>query len=475
MEQCKAAFRKLTALRPHGPCSPIVLPRFSTTSIGCLALNTPMSNTNGLLPRSDSRNPATTCRGITAQGRPCRRALASPQPSPASTPRKDSRQDAIDQASVYCWQHKDQDSSSLPSNPSADNTSAKPRTSIDTLMDRLGVLELNDDPASKPKPNQRRRTYQNGLYEKRRPKKKSTFCCFTIMEDSDDEKPVPSQKPTSHRPPSGTSSQKPNGKISVPASMGKPQNGRIASTQAARPSPPSKNKASWLPPTLAPQTTTILSAELEKPISDADEEGYIYMFWVTPPTTTTSRGIDAPATREIASSLLPQAPEGTRGLRPPPQSRSISEAIRAAQDLNALTSNPTSTKPGTLRLKIGRTSNIHRRMAEWTRQCSYDLTLIRYYPYMHASSASSSPARVPLSHGKSQSLASMVPGRKVPHVHRVERLIHLELAALRVRDLGQCPECGKEHREWFEVEAAKESLRSVDECIRRWISWAESH
>jgi hypothetical protein len=35
-----------------------------------------------------------------------------------------------------------------------------------------------------------------------------------------------------------------------------------------------------------------------------------------------------------------------------------------------------------------------------------------------------------------------------------------------VRDLGQCPECGKEHREWFEVEAEKESLRRVDECFQ---------
>lgn len=69
---------------------------------------------------------------------------------------------------------------------------------------------------------------------------------------------------------------------------------------------------------------------------------------------------------------------------------------------------------------------------------------------------------------------SLVPGRKVPHVHRVERLIHLELADLRVRDLGRCGECGKEHREWFEVEAAKEALRRVDECVRRWVSWGES-
>jgi ribosomal protein L32 len=416
--------------------------------------NTPES----LLPRSDSRNPATTCRGITTQGRPCRRALASPQPSSTSVPRKsDPRQEAIDQASLYCWQHRDQDNSSNPSaNPTGTTVSGKSRTSIDTLMDRLGVLEINDDPASKP--NRRRRTNQNSYS---RPKKKSTFCCFTIVEDSDDDRPVPAQRPTSYRPQSGMS--QPSGKVSLPAST-------------IHPLPPAhKRIKSWIPPTLSPETASILRTELEKPISEADLDGYIYMFWVTPPTTTNTRSIDGPDTKDIASSLLPQAeaPENSKGLRPPPQSRSISEALRAAKDLNALTSNPTSTKPGTLRLKIGRTSNVHRRMAEWTRQCSYDLTLIRYYPYTHVS-GSSSPARVPSTHGKNQSLSTMVPGRKVPHVHRVERLIHLELNALRVTDLGQCPECGKEHREWFEVEAAKESLRSVDECIRRWISWAES-
>jgi hypothetical protein len=66
------------------------------------------------------------------------------------------------------------------------------------------------------------------------------------------------------------------------------------------------------------------------------------------------------------------------------------------------------------------------------------------------------------------------PGRKVPHVHRVERLIHLELGDVRVRDLGRCEECGKEHREWFEVSAEKQALKRVDECIRRWVEWAES-
>ncbi|KAJ5963674.1 uncharacterized protein N7479_003550 [Penicillium vulpinum] len=444
--------------------------------------NTPES----LLPRSDSRNPATTCRGITAQGRPCRRSLASPNPSPASTPRKkDPRQEALDVASLYCWQHKDQDSSATP-HPII--TPAKTRTSIDTLMDRLGVLEINDDPASqRPKPPQKRRTNQSRPSEKPRPKKTTTCCCFIIAEDSgEDDRPNTVQRPKPPRPTNGASpSPNPSQKIKVPTSAGKPQYAGVSPTQASRPSlsapgKPSSSQTqallSWIPSTLSPQTTSALLTELAKPISSADDEGYIYMFWVTPPSTTTQRSASAePAiTRDIASSLLPQAPQSSNHLRPPTQPRSISDAIRAAQDLNALTSNPTAKKPGTLRLKIGRTSNVHRRLAEWSKQCSYDLTLIRYYPYT-PSSSSSSPARAPPSHRRNRTpSASLVPGRKVPHVHRVERLIHLELAALRVRDLGQCPECGKEHREWFEVEAAKESLRKVDECIRRWVSWGES-
>ncbi|OQE42029.1 hypothetical protein PENCOP_c004G04091 [Penicillium coprophilum] len=435
--------------------------------------NTPES----LLPRSDSRNPATTCRGITTQGRPCRRSIASSSPSPASTPRKkDARQEAIDVASLYCWQHKDQDSSM--SSYTTVITPAKTRTSIDTLMDRLGVLDINDDPGpQRPKPPPKRRTNQ------RRPKKKTTFCCFQIVEDSgEDDKPTSVQRPKPPRPTHGVSNQK----IKLPASAGRPQHaGGSPTPQTARPSfsgmgAPSSSQTqalmSWIPSTLSPQTASTLITELAKPISSADDEGYIYMFWVTPPTTTTERSAETAVPRDIASSLLPQAPQSSNHLRPPTQPRSVSDAIRAAQNLNALTSNPTSTTPGTLRLKIGRTSNVHRRLAEWSKQCSYDLTLIRYYPYTPSSSSSSSPARVPPSHNSRDRApsASLVPGRKVPHVHRVERLIHLELAALRVRDLGQCPECGKEHREWFEVEAAKESLKRVDECIRRWVSWAES-
>ncbi|KAJ5672652.1 hypothetical protein N7507_001779 [Penicillium longicatenatum] len=448
--------------------------------------NTPES----LLPRSDSRNPATTCRGITAQGRPCRRALASsPSPSPASTPRKRGAQHELpDLVSLYCWQHQDQAASSSPTIVNENIAPVKPRTSIDTLMDRLGVLDLKDEK------NQKRRA-QSGFGEKRRPRPKKTFCCFYIADESGaDHRPArPVQKPMQTRPSQPTpSSQHPHQKVSA---AGRPQNERVpssgqqvssASQPHLRPSQPKPRKSSsasqtqsllsWIPSTLSPQTTSSVLTELAKPISSADEEGYIYMFWVTPPTTTTRSDTEASVPREIASSLLP-GPTGSNSLRPPTQPRSVSDAINAARDINALTTNPTSTTPGTIRLKIGRTSNVHRRMNEWTRQCSYDLTLIRYYPYTPSSSASSSPARVPVSKQAGRSNGSdavLVPGRKVPHVHRVERLIHLELADIRLRDLGRCPECGKEHREWFEVEAKKEALRKVDECVRRWISWAES-
>ena len=55
----------------------------------------------------------------------------------------------------------------------------------------------------------------------------------------------------------------------------------------------------------------------------------------------------------------------------------------------------------------------------------------------------------------------------------MERLIHIELSDQRVKGMGKCDECGKEHREWFEVEASTAGLREVDGCVRRWVGWAE--
>ncbi|PYH58407.1 importin 13 [Aspergillus niger CBS 101883] len=218
---------------------------------------------------------------------------------------------------------------------------------------------------------------------------------------------------------------------------------------------------SWIPSGLTPETTSNLTAELAKPISEADEPGYIYMFWMTPSTSESRE----PPSSEVASNLMPPTSS-------PGRDRRVSDAIRTARDLNALASAPTHDSPGTLRLKIGRANNVQRRLNEWSRQCSHHLTLIRYYPYT-PSTPQPSPSR--RGGGGDDSTATLVPGRKVPHVHRVERLIHLELADVRIRDLGKCADCGREHREWFEITAEKTSLKRVDDCIRRWVKWAETH
>jgi hypothetical protein len=108
-------------------------------------------------------------------------------------------------------------------------------------------------------------------------------------------------------------------------------------------------------------------------------------------------------------------------------------------------------------LKIGRASNVQRRLNEWTRQCGHNLSLIRYYPYQASSPSTSDPSPTP---------------RKVPHAHKVERLIHIELAGNRAQGSGKCTNCGREHREWFEVVASRDGVRVVDEVIRRWVDWS---
>ena len=117
-------------------------------------------------------------------------------------------------------------------------------------------------------------------------------------------------------------------------------------------------------------------------------------------------------------------------------------------------------------LKIGRAANVQRRMNEWSRQCGYEVEVLRFYPYVpYVSSPSSS------SPGSSPGRAAP---RLTPHVKRVERLIHLELAGMGLKaDRGKCEVCGREHREWFEVEGSRRGVGRVDEVIRRWVEWDE--
>lgn len=486
--------------------------------------NTPES----ILPRADSRNPASTCRGLTVNGRLCRRALATSTRSNTSKGvvavlKGNDNANLNAAAAFYCWQHKDQAAKFTanarePRPPEILHLAG--RTSIDSLVERLGLLDVNDGrrnrvshPRTGPLHEEPRRTQQQNevIQQQSRTnhthRRESKLCCFRIVGDSHDlpaPRPIPNaidsrgQRPKSASRPSSTPQQRPV-VIRDPHSPGRAQviqqrpipitperwhdgspesslkQSLSPSNTPSRPGYPGKPTRPSLPSTpgstlsqtqpllslipshLSPQTTALLLSEMAKPISDADEEGYIYIFWVT----RIDPNSPGPPPRDIASSLLP--PSNRHHGR-----RSTSDALRAAQAHDGQTRGSVS-GPGTIRLKIGRTSNVHRRLNEWSKQCSHDLTLIRYYPYT-SSSPSPSPARTPHSdtshHGH---------GRRVPHVHRVERLIHIELADQRVKDQGPCPECGREHREWFEFAATKDALRLVDECVRRWVSWGERH
>ena len=233
---------------------------------------------------------------------------------------------------------------------------------------------------------------------------------------------------------------------------------------------------SYIPSTASPQTASALLAELSKPISGADEDGYIYIFWLT----AESAG---PAPSSTASTLLAPPTRAEQGRRTSdvlrqysvhgaPRPRATSSGARpTSRSGPAAAAEPK--QPDTILLKIGRANNVTRRMNEWTRQCGYSLSLVRYYPYVPSTpSPTPSPQASPAHSRRPSYNARGSDGvRKVPHAHRVERLVHIELAGKRV--VKKCEACGKDHREWFEVEASREGVKGVDEVVKRWVKWAE--
>ena len=468
-----------------------------------------------LLGRNDSKNPSTTCKGITSSGRACRRALASPKSSPNARRRSSGagvggvvalvQEDGeIQEADYYCWQHKDQagervreeDKRAKGRRVKRRSTELYPlqeRSSIDTLMQRLEI-DQEQHKTSNPKPPKKTATTDfaaSGQRPSRAPyaekyslgssgrpqKKKSSFwaslCCMSAQDDDYVEivrhkKRVEQSRPT--QMPTSTSSNpaKPGNAFIPPAKL----------VQQAQPSnAQTNNLLSLIPPNTSPQTASALLAELTKPISPYDEEGYIYIFWLTP------QSKSAPP-ESTARSLLTPSPARPR------HARRISDVMTefsfdSEDDLE--TSRGSGSGAGnvgrkTIMLKIGRANNVTRRMNEWQRQCGYALNLVRWYPYVSSTNTpSTSPKREQLNS------ASLYPDltrppltserrssdavHKVPNVKRVERLIHLELAEKQVK--RQCAACGKEHREWFEVEANQAGVKVVDETVRRWVGWAE--
>ncbi|CAD6456940.1 3f5cd977-7bff-4c03-b092-0b92e15d8c89-CDS [Sclerotinia trifoliorum] len=460
-----------------------------------------------LLPRTDSKNPNSTCHGLSSNGKPCRRGLSkSPHSSPSPSPSRGALG-----PDAFCWQHKDQAGQAAPPIQPRPNA-LRERSSVDTLVERLGLLEVDQkknkgkqrqtgeenrgrrpgsnsalrneqqhvDSHVRPQRQQQAQEWQqaqaqaqahqlqepggqehhdpsftNGGRTRRKRSNLELLCCG---EPDDSDAPRPQQKmhegpSSSHVPSSHTSdhldvpshstrpSSRPNTSSSRPSHSKQPEMLQRP-TMDRDPSSRTGELLAHIPSSASPQTTAALLAELAKPISDADLPGFIYMFWLT------DEGLPTGPSDEAAGSLLA------------PTTRSGSGHRRTSDVLESFTSAPPDKKEKTMLLKIGRAENVFARMQQWKKQCGYNLALIRYYPY-HDSSKQ--PSRNPSENDGP---------KKVPNVHKVERLIHIELMAKRV-NCGKCKTCGKEHREWFEIDANRDGVTMVDEVIKRWVDWAE--
>jgi hypothetical protein len=373
-------------------------------------------------------------------------------------------------AAFYCWQHKDQAEQLAAAQ--GGRTSLHPlkeRSSIDSLVEQVGILDLDENVREKRKRQhqiagtKRRDTLPAGwnqmqsplmtvpeeIVNHRQPKprpppprsnvKLSWACC--IQADDDDLPPARIRRDDRNRHP------RPHTRTTQSPLAVQPEMRQSSTSVPTRPKPspaPSQTQTllSLIPSNLSPQTTSALLAELSRPVSATDEAGYIYIFWLTPESEV-SKPDD-----ETASSLLDDDDEFHAQSRSQALARYASVHRRSNQDI----------QKRTITLKIGRAANVHRRMTQWTKQCGQNITLIRYYPRSSNNSVSGS--------------ASPGATRKTAHVQRVERLIHLELAGKRVVK-NACDQCGREHREWFEIDATKEGLKGVDEVVRRWVGWAE--
>jgi len=450
-----------------------------------------------LVGRNDSKNPSTTCRGITNSGRPCRRAIASRKSGVVAVVEDDDGD--VEEASYYCHDHKAQAANAGAGRKKTELFPLQERNSIDTLVQRLGVEGVGSEISAKVKQKRhdgrhgagRRQDapygekYGLGQAEGRKDNKKSSFwsalCCSGGGGEDDDyveivrhKKRLEGSRPSNASPrPSASASVKPP---SSPGRHSRPTNELPLrpATQHAASNSQTGSLLSLIPQTLSPATTSALLTELSKPPNPNDEEGYIYIFWLTP------QQSKAPDTSTARSLLSPE--------NLPRRERRISDVMSEFSYTAEAPRGINSQAKSTILLKIGRANNVTRRMNEWQRQCGYALGLVRYYPYVSSSAppspAPSSPARTPrrqsaqhtasppstsrptTAHRESSGMV-----RKVPCVKRVERLIHLELAEKRV--MRDCAACGREHREWFEVEGSEKGVKGVDEVVKRWVAWGE--
>ncbi|KAF2086869.1 DUF1766-domain-containing protein, partial [Saccharata proteae CBS 121410] len=433
------------------------------------------SDMTGLVKRNDSKNPATTCKGVTNSGRPCRRDIAAARASKAGVLAVAAVDDGEGAAAFFCWQHKDQAEQLKQAQPALnsggrqDETRIYPlqqKSSIDTLMGRLGVLDEEEDEGKKRRRMRTSKQNAAGGHHMQRPPTWNQVQGPLMSVPSDVmASNAPYARPTS-RP---SSKQKHRGFwASLCCGAADEDEDYYESNNRPSSSSPTGRNLSFIPAELSPQTASSLVAELSKPISAHDEPGFIYIFWLTE---SVSPSQTRPSERD-ASSLLspPNTPKNRRSSSnsntnkspaPDPDALLRQHSVRvgssATRSRGLDTTASESQGKRHILLKIGRANNVHRRMNEWKHQCGYAPTLVRFYPYTNSPTKSSPDSSTAV--------------KRIPYAHKVERLVHIELGSQRV--LRECEHCGRQHREWFEVEATREGVRGVDEVVRRWVRWAE--
>ncbi|KOS22480.1 Meiotically up-regulated protein [Escovopsis weberi] len=352
-----------------------------------------------MIRRTDSKPVETTCHGLNGNGQHCRRALKADAIVGPN--------DATDEA-LFCHQHKDQ---ARPRRPAPSSAAAAPkpkpkpprihgvtiteqRFSVDSLAsltDRLGFMRIQDPPGTAPYMNGGAAGYQ-------RKKKRSLLCCCFCLPFDDEDFPDP---------------PRPQQLAPLP-----PQH-HAAHPQGHKPPP-----AELIPRDLPHETIAKLEKEVAKGFSEADEPGYIYIFWL-------KRDGDA----------APPVPIDAASVR----------AVMAGSGGGA---NHFSTDT-TLLIKIGRAVNVHKRMKEWTSQCGFSIELLRSYPHVPSAEAEAG-----------------VEPRPTPHANKVENLVHKELTGMGMRaPFEKCEACGARHQEWFRMDYTTDSIRKVDGVIRKWIEW----
>ncbi|KAF2795456.1 DUF1766-domain-containing protein [Melanomma pulvis-pyrius CBS 109.77] len=190
---------------------------------------------------------------------------------------------------------------------------------------------------------------------------------------------------------------------------------------------------------LPPGEQNATNDDLSIKIEPATSKSYTARKTPALPSTGNATATDVTATLSYAPTFRPYLPKCTAKL-------SVSEALRSriTEPLNI-----TDLKDGFIyifwdkenfgKVKIGRTDNIDRRLKEWSRKCKHT------YSYHRPS--------------KTGEFA------EIPHVSRVERLIHIELKEH--REQRACKACGETHKEWFDI---REEAHVV-KIFQKWQKW----